>query len=106
MIPMKTTRAIVTRGEISGLVTRGENALAKFVACMVERGLSHDEAMTLRDFYIGRKVIKVCHVTGQYTLVHGAFGSDEVIARSLTVAKCKICNGKGKVGRKACTCMD
>lgn len=90
-----------------GLVIREQNALDRFVNCIVEdHNLSRADAIVLRDAWLKWKILKIDPVVGQWTVSHGAFLATDPIRRSIARAKCQICKGKGKVKKQICICCD
>lgn len=82
------TKTTFSRSEISPLAERMETGRAKLVEAIATCGkISAADAELVAGFYLKEKVAKLSITIGQFTIQHGAFLDEDVIARALAAAK-------------------
>jgi hypothetical protein len=67
------------------IATRITNAENSFISNAIElHGFTEAQAKEILAVYKKAKVIKICPLTGQYTLKHGVFAEADIMKNALT----------------------
>lgn len=74
------------KASIAALVSRQDEAHARLVATLKERGAG-DHAELVAALYLKERIARLDPAVGQFTLKHGAFLDADVIARAVEAVR-------------------
>ena len=71
------------RQGIEDMITRQTNAFDRLVECISTHDVSEEVAVKIAKLYLKEKIAKLNPNSGQFTIKHGAFFDDAVIANAV-----------------------